>query len=312
MEKTNGNIKLFMVNNKLLPNTSVAIGFKCQCNWFVLQKLILGQPCSCIDLAYASENTCVAFSIYETIKEKLMGSPLEQSLSKVSSMLCNYQNDEFVITFNCQNNISTVKKNLISVISKITPSKYYSKYSNNIKLLNGNPFKSEFIYSVNQLKNMTLNIFIIGKLNVSDEKMSDIAKKLNEKFIPIIEMGAGEKPASLNKQIGQTLYPTTISDGYNAVFVRDFIRSETGFSTVVNSGSVIIYNKKWNIASKRIDESHIKKYVDTKYGKLKDKFIHMSLYMIASECSLDILNMIRLYKDNPLTSSIVNSIKKCM
>ena len=110
MEKKEGYIRIYLVNDKSLPNASITLGFKYACNWFVLQKLKRGQPCSCLELAYASENTCIAYSIYEMIKEKLMGSPLEQSKSKISTMDCNYQNGEFIITFNCLNNISVVRK----------------------------------------------------------------------------------------------------------------------------------------------------------------------------------------------------------
>ena len=68
MYEKKGSVSAFLVDDKSLPYASVVVSFKSQCNWFVLQKLMRGQPCSCIELAFASENTAVAYSIYEVIR----------------------------------------------------------------------------------------------------------------------------------------------------------------------------------------------------------------------------------------------------
>ena len=312
MEKKIDDVSVFLVNDKLLPNASVVIGFKYECNWFVLQKLIKGQPCLCLDLAYASENTCVAYAIFGAVKKKLIGSPLEQMKSKVSNMVCNYQNGEFIMSFSCPNNIPTIKKNLMAAMSKITPHKYYPMYSHNIKILNGKPLKNEFLYCVNILKNTNINIFIIGKFNIDTNKFSIMVDNINTKFSMLSAHAGGEKPRSLSKNMGVTGYPTNIARGYKSVFVRDFIENETGFYTVINSGKVIVYNTKWDVYSKKITEQSMKKYVEHKYTKLKNKFILVILYMVASECILDTVNMIKLYEDDPSPSVVFSYIKDAL
>jgi hypothetical protein len=310
MEKK-GSISAFLVNDKL-PNAVGVVGFKYQCNWFVLQKLIRGQPCSCLELAYASENTCVAYSIYEAIREKLMGSPLEQSKSKVSAMSCNYQNGEFIMTFSCPNNLPTVKKNLLIAASKITPHKYYLKYSHNIKLLNGKPAKTEFLYCADLLNTMMLNVFIIGKFNIVRDKFVDVVEKMDLKFTKPGTSLKTDRPQSLDKNQGRTDYPTNVAAGYNAIFVKDFIKSETGLPVVIHSGEVIVYNKKWNTTALKITDSTVQKYSDQKYAKLKDKFIPMTLYGTATECVLDVANMVKLYNDNPSPSTVATYIIKSL
>lgn len=312
MEKKYDNIHGFLVNNKLLQTTTVTIGFKYECNWFVLQKLIRGLPCMCAELAYASENTCVAYSIYESIREKLLGSPLEQLKSKVSMVTCNYQNGEFIVAFSCSNNLTAIQKNLISSVSKITPHKYYRKYSHNIKLLNGKPSKNEFIYSSNLLVGKIINVFILGKFNITPDKFSNIIEKTGIKYVGLESHTGGVSPHSLNKTRGVTSYPTIIADGYKVVFVRDFIAGETGFTTVIKSGVVIVYNKEWSSLSKKVAPTTVDKYVEKKYAKLGPKFIPMVLYMASLECSLDIDNMIKLYKDNPSPRVVAGYIKKAL
>ena len=122
----------------------------------------------------------------------------------------------------------------------------------------------------------------------------------------------GEKPRSLSKNMGVTGYPTNIARGYKSVFVRDFIENETGFYTVINSGKVIVYNTKWDVYSKKITEQSMKKYVEHKYTKLKNKFILVILYMVASECILDTVNMIKLYEDDPSPSVVFSYIKDAL
>lgn len=308
MESTVGLVKAYLINEKIFPNTSVTIGFKYPCNWFVLQKLIRGQPCSCIELAYASETTCTAYSIYESIKEVLMGSPLEQLKSKISSMSCNYQNDEFLISFNCSNSLTVVKKNLAVAMSKFTPHKYYAKYSHNIKLLNGKPHKKEYMYCANLLKNVPITAFIIGKITTSKEKFDASISKVFERLKPVIIV-EGERSRNLDKYQGVTDYPTVKTSSYNSVFIKDFVKSETGVTLAVHSKLVIIYNKQWNSVSKKITTKHIDKYVEKKYAKLEDKFIPMMLYMASSDCSLDTQNLIKLHKASPTTNDVAKLLK---
>lgn len=308
MEKSTKQITAYIVSDDVVPSASVTVGFEYVCNWFVLQKLLRGEPCSCLELAFASENTCMAYSIYEAISEKLIGSPLEQSKSRISTIKCNYQNNEFIMTFNCPNDLPTIKKILHIVASKITPHKYYTKYSHNIKLINGKPFKNEFLYCANLLSGVHLKVFIIGKFNQTQEKFNAVITTTEKKYTSSRKAPGGLRPRSLDKKQGETNYPVSVASGYKTIFIKDFIKSETGYPVVPNSGQVIVYNKKWSIDSKKIKASSVRKYVGLKYTKLKTKFVIFVLYSVASECVLDVTNMIKLHKENPPPSAVVKWI----
>lgn len=304
--KTN-NIRIYLVNDKHLCNTIITMGFKYKCNWFVLQKLKKGQPCMCLELAHASENTALAYSIYEAIKEKTMGSAVEQSKSKVINIDCNYQNGEFLISFTIPNTLSALKRTLSTSLSKFTPQKYYKKYTHNIKLLNGKPYKEEFIHCCNLLNKTKIQFFVIGKINIDRNKFTEMLRKSDEKYKKIKITTGGKQPYSISKNQGRTDYPIEKADGYKAVFLRDFIKNTFGLPVVVNSGEVIIYNSKWPTISKKIDKKLIDKHIN-KYTKLKEQFTEFILYKTSLECLLDTDNLIKLYKDKPRPSILSNII----
>jgi hypothetical protein len=302
-------LSYYVIESKLTPDMSIVVGFKYLCNWFVLQKLVRGQPCMCAELAHASENTSMIYSIYEAVREKLVGSPVEQMSSKVSSIKCNYQNGEFIISINCSNNTSSAKKIVSAIVSKMTPSKYYNRYCNNIRLLNGKPSRSEFIYCSNELGDVSLNVFAIGKL--SPTKFKEFINAVSIKIPAHTKQHGGTKPHSLTKIAGETEYPINEADGYKAIFVRDYIKFVTGYNAVIKSGKVITYNKKWTkdrLKQKIKSVDAIGKFVQKKYARLGDKFHDMIVYTSGTNGDVDTDTLKALCDDHPSSDKIVDII----
>lgn len=224
-------------------------------------------------------------------------------------MGCNYQNGEFYITFSSPGTMSVIKKIMNIAVSKFTPNKYYQKYSHNIKLINGRPYKSEFLWCCNKFNKSTLQFFIIGKINITPVKFRDMVMAVNTKF-PKIPSSIGDRPMSMDKKHGNSVYPTSLAGGYNALFVIDFIKNEYGFPVSANSGKVIVYNKKWNILSKKVTMKQVNKFVSKKYVKLGEKFMPLMLMSAVSDGLLDTDNMIKLHKESPDSAKVVEVIYK--
>jgi hypothetical protein len=240
--------------------------------------------------------------MYEAVKEKLMGSPIDQVKNSIIGMSTNYQNGHFIMSFSCGDDHAIVKKNLLALISKFTPLKYYAKYSHNIKLLNGKPDRAEFKYCASLLKDMKPQIFIAQKTEMKESKFTTLVKAVNSKR-PTFAEQKGTRPYSLSKRQGNTTFPMNTAPGYRAVFVKDYINS-TGLPTAIHSGNVIVYNKPWNVNSKKITKKHIDKFVKHKYSKIKKALVPVMLFTAASKCWLDVPNMIKLYEDQPTVANI--------
>lgn len=301
-------ISIYVFDNKIYPNTIINIGFKLKCNWFVLQKLKRAHPCNCSELAYASEPTCLAYTIFLTIKEKLAGSALELSKSNLLNVDCNYHNGQFIISIHLPNSMSNMKKNINQIIPKINPSRNYSLFSECMRILNGKPNKKEFNYCVDLLQGIRIDMVILGNLKINKESLDGIAKTASSNLTLKNNSKPKDIPFSLKKQQGVSDFPTIKTTSYKSVFIQDFIENETKLPVAVYSTNVTIYHKKWKTISSKIKPERIASFVDKKYKKLGDMFIPMVLYDIMSKVLLDTTCLIKLYKDSPSPSTVKNHI----
>lgn len=305
MQAAEGKVIVTVVTDKILPtNVSVSIGFpSAQSNWFVLRKLMRKVPCGCPSLANGSEATALSYAIFDNIEEKLIGNPLAQSKSKVSSVKCNFRNGEFSIHLMCSNTYTAVKKAITLAIKSINPHRLWSKYQANIILLNGKPKRFEFVTCVNDLiQNIMLNVVVVGKITIDQTKVNNLALSAANSFKPVGIEKAGTKPASLEFKRTITNYPTVIAKSFHAMLAVDFIMDATDLNAVVENDNVIVYDDKKmpNISTKQVD-----KYVE-KYKKLKKLIKPIILYNASAIYNLDTFSLIDIIS----TDITTNSIKK--
>jgi hypothetical protein len=294
MQSTSGKVIVTAVVDKKLPaSVSISIGFPVTGgNWFVYKKLNRSVPCGCPSLANGSEITSAAFAIYDNVREKLIGTPAAQIKSGVSSVKCNYRNDEFSIHLICPANGTAVKRAVTTTVKAITPHKLYAKYAANIVILNGKPTRAEFITVSNELvKNMMLNIFIVGKLsNVTIEKIDDLAKISNDKLNLVELEPSGERPKSESMERTTTNFPTVTAKSYHALIVVDFISTATNLNTAIADTEVIIYNEH---KIPKISDKAIEKY-SSWYEKQGVTVKPMLLYTASATYNLDTFSLLDL------------------
>lgn len=281
VDSKKGNLHVQFIPNAKAGGVCISVGFASpNSNWFVLNKLKRGEPCGCPSLSHGSEDTALAYAIYQNVCDKLLSDIKAQQASKVSGIACNLQNGEFTIYVKAAGNVSGIRKVLSVVEQSLTPDKLYQAYSANIKLLNASPHREEFNACVNDMHKHLKNIVavVIGKVNMDKEKLTDIVDKATAKFNAGHALSPAKKPESLSFAKHNTDYPVIKSKGMMATVVADYITSATHERAVVKDGSVIVYKLEWT--SKNINDAHrIDNWANAKFGKsqeLKSALVYLA------------------------------------
>lgn len=237
---------------------------------------------NCIEgekLVKGSEESALAYALFETVRDKLAGSALETFKTKVSSIECNSIDGHFVITFKTQATGTSLRKTCGIALSCFNTGKLFTKYSENIKFLSGKGGNKEEFHFVSKkfLESMKKSIAItaVGKLPASFDKtkLQDIANVIVTK-IPSVDMpSAKEISEPVKKESEVNTYPVIKSSGLATAITADYIRNNSnGMSVGVVNDGVIIYNHGWQTKHKQLKEaSRIKDYVHKKYTRLEDQ-----------------------------------------
>jgi hypothetical protein len=306
MGKNSKDIDFTIIVSKLAPAAAVSLSFPApDLNWYVLQKLLPERPCGCASLAAYSEYTALVYSIYDDVRDKLIGTPDNQMKSKVASITCGYQNGEFIISYVCQGSITAIRKSLGMCISRLAPHKVYPKYTKYIKLLGGKPHRDEFLNCANRLAHtMKASIVVVGKVNTSAEKEDAVVSVISKKMPDLSGIDKGTAPASEKETRGTTEYSEIKINDYNIFFVRDYLDS-INMLALQTGNSIIVYDKKWSKAN----ADSIDKYVTTKFSKLGDKLLPVVLY---SACSRGLLHgtALKQLNSSKLTSGAISKSLK--
>ena len=262
IEVKSGNLSLNLLSFAKAPSAQISVGFSIEgLNWFVLNKLIRGDPCSCPSLAYGSEVTSLCFSIFKMVEFQLISNPKLQNASKVSRVNCNAQNGMFFITIETQNNGSAMRKVLSVVMKSLVPERMFKIFSGNIRLLNGTPDRSHFNYVVNMVRESLkdVTVLVIGKFppTLDKEKVKEFADSIQNKFnSEFKKLGDAKKPESMDIEMGVTEFPTLTSKGINAVFIAQFLRfMHPEIRIDVHSDEIIIRNLRWKANDSAMEKS---------------------------------------------------------
>lgn len=230
-------------------------------------------------LMKGSEDAALAYALFETIRDKLMGSGLEIFKNKVSNITCNSFNNSFTITWNTQGTGTSLRKTCGIVLSCLNTSKLFTKYSENIKFLSNKGGKKEEFNFVSKIFaeaiKKSINITVVGKINTDTSKLKDIISVLVSKVATIDIASAKEimAPPKHGPEVIEKPYPVIACKGVSMAIVADYIRNNSnGMSVSIVDEGVMIYNYGWESKYKQLnDKTRIKDYINKKYKKLEEK-----------------------------------------
>lgn len=213
----------------------------------------------------------LAFALYTTIKEKMIGSPLEAARSKTDHVSCAVHNNNFVISWNTQGTGSALKKTIGVALKCLQPNSLFSKYSYGMKLLGCKIDRKVFNDVANKMidsLNKHIHFVAIGKIKAD---IKDILHKVSTKYV-------ASKKTTASKCAPPDKYPDNLQkypqincvDGAAAICVADYIRHQ-GFPVRICDKKITIYSNQWDSKRKVLsDKNRITAYVNTKYNKLDE------------------------------------------
>lgn len=303
------NIELNLAQCKRVADIAVIMGFH-----FKVDKNCL----SMLKCNHASDNNyngmesaSLGYALYELVKEKLIGSPLEISKSKVSRLSCNALNGKFLLSWNTSG-FSGLRKTLSVVLSCLSAPKLYSKYAENMKLLGGKSDREIFNTVSNDMSDSIkkgIKFCVIGKIKVDEIKIKDLLSKVEPK-LPKQETLKGVKPVPKYSDFNSE-YPKIKVSGIEAVAVADYVSAKSGGMALdVFDGYITIYNKHADTKIKQLkNKDRIKDYVK-KYEKLKDEFYEVFGYMAIVQNLAECCTISNIIKNKPKASSMTDLIFK--
>lgn len=307
------NIRLQILPFAKVHNLSVSVSIPYNCSDHALDELMINNPgCHTKDsdkcvIYSGSEEASVAYALFELVREKLMGSPLEISRCKVDHVECQAHNGNLVIAWNTQGNQSSLRKTIGVVLKCLQPNALFSRYSDNLKLLGGKPNRECFNHCANKMIDAiekNIHFIAVGKIklkNTADKQMMqksfDTACKKYVKSSKSKDVHAPEKHSEY-----QTSYSKlSCDDGSSAIVVGEYIRANSnGMGVKICGKYVYVYSNSWGSKRDSLkDKSRISSYVSAKYSKLGD-FAGLYLAYMANSQALGIaLSISKLEKINP-------------
>lgn len=300
---------------------AISIPFK-DVSEYCLKKL----KCNCIDepeLIKGQEEAAIAYALYETIRDKLAGSPLEVFKNKVSNVECYSIDDHLTITFKTQGTGTSLRKTCGIAMSCLNVGKLHSKYSENMKFLTGKgDSKEHFNFVSKKLAEgvkKAIHITTVGKINTDTTKLKDILSVIITKIPSIDVATAKDTEIPAKKTVSDTdakPYPVVKCDGLSASIVAEYIRNNSnGMSVGINDVGVVIYNYGWESKHKQLKESkRITDYVHKKYTRLddKDELSEVFAYFAIDQGFANAVTAERLFTSKLKPAKLIELLKKAL
>jgi hypothetical protein len=251
-------IELNFQQNPRAGSACISVGFNVKgLNWFVLNKLLTGIPCSCPSLSYGSEITSVCYSICVAVNIKLQSNPKFSNLNKVfTTATCNIQNNMFFINVNTQHNFNAIKRVLGVIFSVMKqPESHYREYSTCLSTLNSKSSREHFNYAVNVVRSglAKLYVLIIAKLpsSVDEVKLNTLMDMMILSHSQFSKTNAKDEPSTepdnMKTHINPTQCPNIKASGIYTFLLMLFLRSKLpGMRVSANTNEVIIYTDTLN------------------------------------------------------------------
>lgn len=310
------NIELTVGLCKKVPDVAVIMGIHfdvCHAALFKLNESFSFDNMKGNKVYTGSERAALAYALYLTIRDKMVGSPLEIARSRVSRIEFDAQGGKFMLSWNTQGSLSMLRKTIGIALSSLNPHKLYSKYAVNCKNLGCSADRSIFNYVANEMADEIkkgVKIAAVGKIKVDSSKIKDLLKKVETKLPKLSNEKGTTKPPAHDKFVHE--FPVVKATGVAASAVEDYIRSQ-GMGTASLGNEIIVYNKSFTSKKATLKKAdRIKTYIRQKYEKLGADFSCVFAYLCITQKYCTCCSATTIIKSKPSASSMLSLIQKAL
>ena len=282
METKKKNVGVYFMGSRKVPDVSIVLSTKFYAGGLCLSILQGNGNCEpCKDCFHAS----LCYALYECARDKVMGGPLDLARSRVSNIKCGSVGGDFVLSWNTAPTLSAIRKSLVWVVSCLTPSKMYSKYSDNCKVMGVKPDKAEFNKLADDLGKAlksSIKIAVVGKARLDKAKLQTLADKVAEKFP---EQKADNPKKSLSVKGDHKInYPHWSSKGLSAALAVQYIQAKSnGMNVELAGNKICVFSNSWESKKKAL-KPRVDDYVKQKFVKLGKELGGVLAYLLATQC----------------------------
>jgi hypothetical protein len=311
MELKHKNLTAIVGQCNKVPDIAVILGLHYKCSKENLMNLKNNMPSE--KLTTGAESSALGYALFEAVRDKFIGSPLELSKSRVSRVDCDCIDGKLSISWNTQGTFSMLRKTVGLALTTMDPAKLYSRYAENVKLLGGKNDRDIFNYLAAELSaaiKKEIKLVAVGKIKMDAAKLKELLQTAENKQPDITSLPKGTKPPVHEKH--ECAYPSVEASGVSAVILADYIKAKSGgFGVEVCDGKVVVYNKSWDSKKKSL-KSRAKDYVKQKYEKLGDDFPCILAYMAITQSYADCCTAYQIIKSKPSAASMAGLFQKSL
>jgi len=314
MEAQNKNIKILVKQCKRAPDLVVGLCIPFDCCKHCLSQLQANIPmCEGTEECMQADNAALAYAVFNNIKYKLIGSPLETYRTRVSHINCNVQNKHFIISWNTMGSFSSLRKTCGIAASGLNPGSLQSKYIDNIRLLGMKPNRDAFdaaAHAMSKAITESVDIIAVGKVVVDAPKLKIIAEIMSKKLPDMKDNVAPKTKTSRGtKQCELPEYPTiAVAYGVPSVVLADYISAKLKVMVSIEAKDIRIYNTRFGSKLASL-KSGIADFVG-KYEKLGDDLAGTLAYIAVAKYCVDCTLVAKIIKGNITPKSLSEMLNK--
>jgi hypothetical protein len=306
IEEKKGGLSVFIAPTKTVGDVVISMCFALDANGCTLSKLNgCGSECSSHCFPAGSEEACIAYSLYATVKQVLAGNALAVSKTKVGDVKCGLHDGMFFINWKVKGTVSAARKSLGIALKCMTPAKMWPVYSRCAKMLKSTPKKESFSYIADATAKSirdNLQVGIVGNIKADKTKLKDLVETIHKRLNAESPSGTKSKPTD-HTECDHSHLTELKAAGYGSLLISDYLQHKVkGLNPNIFNKKIIIMMKpaQWETMQKKIKPG-VKDFVATKYMKVSTDLNEVVAYYGLSSGMLsacDVHNMGQLSASN--------------